>query len=180
MAALAGRSVHTRISELEIVSEDEQNVLRIQHTSDGGTTLMARKAWDSRWESFASWSIKQGDVSVVAAAITGSDVSWDRTSIDAISATSFKRDAPDNVEKAVEEALNAEKGRCSELDIERARAANLVEQRDILRVQMLVDHANDKHIHAAYEGCPKCEDNMALATPRGFDDVLSLDTRGAA
>lgn len=70
----------------------------------------------------------------------------------AITTSTFE--APDINEEAVAKEVEA---RCSQLDIERAKAANIAEEKDLLAQTLIVQHMDDKHIREFVVGCSKCE-----------------------
>jgi hypothetical protein len=152
------------IPQIEVVSDKQDGVLVIMH-DENKATIIVRKPWESTWNATGpTFTIDKKDVPVITAAMAGGDAEWtmrDR----AITTSTFE--APDINEEAVAKEVEA---RCSQLDIERAKAANIAEEKDLLTQTLVVQHMDDKHIREYVSGCPKCE-----ASVRTMYDVTDED-----
>jgi hypothetical protein len=155
MAQLGGRSIRTLITALEVLSDDEKNVLMVNRNEDGSVQIKTRLRYASSWGSEGpTFAVKAEDARTLALLLGSQDASYHRTKLDDISSSDFSAEKP-------QEVLDAEAGEtpgdCTELDIERAKAANLTEQRAIVELELRRDHALDKHVGWEVEGCPSCD-----------------------
>jgi len=160
MGTLTGLTKTTHIERIEVVSIERDWVMVVERRKDANaTTVTIRKASESTWNATGPvFTIEDKDTSLVSAAILGQDAGWqlrDR----AIEVATFT--AEDINEKAVAAEVEA---RCSQLDIERAKAANIAEERELLRLSLKRDHSLDKHITAYVEGCESCDSGIVTAT----------------
>jgi hypothetical protein len=162
MATLGGKSVRTVITSLEVLSDDRSLVLMLDSMDGlggGGIRIRTRKPWESQWSgSLATWTVGPSDAEIVSKIIANHDAQYQRSSLDAISSDDFSGDNPDIADaKLVDAAVEA---RCSQLDIERAKAANMKEERELLRTRMSVDHIGNKHGNYEIEGCEMCANRI--------------------
>lgn len=151
MASLMGLRKRLTVPQIEVVSDKHDGVLVIQH-NEQGATITVRKPWEATWNaSGPSFTVEKKDVPVIVAALQGGDAEW--TMRDRIIPTDTFT-AEDVNEAAVAKEVEA---RCSQLDIERAKAANIAEEKEALTLALKVQHMDDKHITRSVDGCPICE-----------------------
>jgi hypothetical protein len=172
MATLAGRAIRTVIHSLEVVSDDSQTVLMLDRGTDGSVVLKIRKAHEDSWSATGPrFNVVQSDAAILAQAINGSDVQYSRKAVEEVPVADFRLPNPEPVE-------DPNKPDCSQLDIERARAENLREEREVLADQFRLDHSRDKHYSANVVGCPTCEAKVIPSIPvpaSGNGHVPELD-----
>jgi hypothetical protein len=165
MAQLGGKSVRTLVTSLEILSDDGTVVLMLDSMDGlggGGVKIRTRKPWESTWSgSLPMWSIAPRDAEIVSKIVANSDAQYNRASLDAIDSSDFRGENPDTADEAKIEA--AVEARCSQLDIERAKAANLIEEKVLLAQQLVVQHYDGKHDRDV-DGCVPCEDRTRSVT----------------
>ncbi len=134
-------------------------------TGGGGVKFRTRNPWDSAWGSAqATFTVNKPDADILAKLVGNQDASYQRSTLDAIDATDFHGTNPNEVnEEAVAREVEA---RCAQLDIERAKAANVQQE-------FILDHSRDKHITADVPGCPSCEAKVIPSAPieRSSDDL---------
>lgn len=150
MAHLTGRSIKTVINTVEIVSDDTSQVISINRHEDGSVSLTIRSAYKSNWDTSSQFSVSKADASLLGIALSGNDAQYVTEKVKSIPSASFKVDNP-NPEP------DPNKPDCTQLDIERAKAENLKEERELLALSNERDHALDKHVGAVIPGCPACE-----------------------
>lgn len=153
MAHLTGARTERKINSIEVVSDDSLRVLRITTTGTGTATIGIREATESEWSTKTIATIDKDDAAVVATIFNGGtihDYGGLRTRVDGVLTSPFSLPKPEEVKGPMD-------GDCTPLDIERARAANLLEERQNIQLQLERDHALDKHITADVKGCPACE-----------------------
>lgn len=160
MGQLTGISKRTTVQYIEVVADDSSAVLMISTHGDR-VTLQTRLPHEDRWSHAKTpeFTIQSGDKSLLASIINGADVSWQRTKLDEISGAAFSLPNPNP------EPDEDEQRRCAELDIERAKAANLAEEKALLQTRMSVDHINNKHGNYEIAACELCE--MRIRPGRG-------------
>ena len=148
MAQLGGKAVRTVITQLELLADDGSFVLMLDAITDGGAALKVRRPWESTWGSYPTFTITRRDADIVAKLIAGQDGNYVRTQLDELPTSDFTGVDPNPPEDVAAQAEY--EARCTELDIERARAANIQQE-------FILDHSRDKHITADVTGCPTCE-----------------------
>jgi hypothetical protein len=158
MGHLSGIETKRTVSDIEVVSDDLQRVLRFSLTSTG-ITIAERKAHQSYWDTTTIATLDKKDASLLNTLIGGGFVYSDST-FEALTNRNVRHQLPDPNPPVDED----EQRRCSELDIERAKAANLAEQKELLTLENERDHANDKHITSDVPGCPACERRQAAVS----------------
>lgn len=172
MATLGGKSIRTIVTSLEVLSDDGKHVLMLdQASSDGGVRIRVRKTHDSKWGyDHPTFTVSKQDAEIVTKIVGSSDAQYIAERLRSIDSTDFTAPAPidpDEVERKIEE-------RCSQLDIERAKAANMEEEKALLTKRLIVQHMDDKHIRESVVGCPKCDS----AAERAFSRVLPVEGAG--
>lgn len=154
-AQLSGRATRTLITSMEVLSDDEKQVLMLDRQEDGSIIIKTRAPHESPYYSDGPrWEVKAKDARILGALLRSEDQQYSETMLKEISSSKVTRDKPPEV---IEKELREKIGDCSELDIERAKAANLVEEKANLLLGLERDHALDKHITADVPGCPACE-----------------------
>jgi len=153
MSQLSGRTFTTTITKLDITSADNTKVLMIQRDSMGGVSFRIRMSHQSSWDSSDEprYEVSKDDARLLGILMKGEDASYSRPKLDEITYSEFKTPAP---ETHTEEEIRAD---CTQLDIERAKAANLAEERELLRLTNERDHALDKHFDQQVDGCDACD-----------------------
>jgi hypothetical protein len=170
MGNLGGLAFKTLITQLEVTSDDSTKVLVISRGPEF-TTLSIREPWERDWESSGpKFSVTNEDIQMVIAAISGEDSQW-RLKYNQVTATRFAYDNP--APKADEEAQ-----RCAQLDIERARAANVAEERELLRAKLAYDHSHDLHVTRDEDNCPTCEAKHPVQKLTGEDPFAAALDEG--
>lgn len=155
-AQLSGRQVRTLVTELELLSNDETLVLRFGRNEDGSIVISTRKPHEDYWTMGTQFSVGSKDARFLGLLLKSEDVSYGRAALDEIPAAHVKREKPADV---LEAELREKIGDCSELDIERAKAANIAEEKELLLLQLKRDHSLDKH-NPRVDGCPSCENEI--------------------
>ena len=166
MAQLSGRKFVSRILQLEVVSDDAKHVLVITRddSPSGLTKLTVRKAWESLWGSDGPvFTLEPTQLGTIGMALSGADASWDVESVKRVKYDSFMADDPDP-------KPDPNRPDCSQLDIERAKAANMTEQAALIKAEMVLDHSRDKHVTGDVTGCPSCENKHITPALGGSDD----------
>jgi len=166
MAQLGGKSIRTVVTSLEILSDDGKQVLMLD-AQDGGVKIRVRQAFESAWGSYNGWTVSKGDAEIVAKIVANHDAQYNLSALNAISSTDFT--AEDVRGAAIEKEVEA---RCSQLDIERAKAANIAEEKDLLAKTLVVQHLDDKHMTASITGCELCEEADRQARNPFTDEAL--------
>lgn len=153
-AQLSGRETRTLITALELLSDDEEQVLMLNRQEDGSVILRTRQPYENAWSaSGPRYEVKAEDARRLSQLLGSQDI-YSSSYLDDIPAKKISRNKPPEV---VEAELANKPAECTELDIERAKAENLKEQREIVQLELERDHAQDKHITADVPGCPACE-----------------------
>lgn len=157
MATLGGRSSVTRLTALEVLSDDGTLVLMFDRQDDAGSMVIkTRKPWESAWSSDGTrFSVLSQEAKLLGQLLSNGDVSYSRAQIEAINASDFTAQAPISVPG--DQVPTSTEGDCTPLDIERAKAQNLKEERENILLQMERDHALDHHVGAMVPGCPACD-----------------------
>jgi len=159
MAHLGGKSIRTVVTSLEVLSDDGKMVLMLDGSGDG-VVIKTRKIHESTYAyDLPRWTVTKRDTEVLAFVITNRDAQYSATQIAEISSSDFEGENVDaaEVEKQVE-------ARCSQLDIERAKAENIREEAELVKRQLVVQHMDDKHISADAPGCEMCENRYRSTT----------------
>jgi hypothetical protein len=157
-AQLSGRTLRTLLTELELLSNDETQVLTFLRNQDGTIVIRTRLPHEDYWSSSgARFEISEKDARTLGMLLKSEDVSYNRSTIEEISSTHLKREKPAEI---LEKELREKIGDCSELDIERAKATRIAEEKDLLKLQNSRDHALDKHIGQTVDGCVECENRI--------------------
>jgi hypothetical protein len=153
-ARLGGRTVRSLITSLEVLSDDEKQVLMLDRQEDGSIVIKTRAPHESAWSSNGPrFEVKAADARMLGSMLRSEDQNWNRTALEEIETADFTAPEPEEV---IEKRLREKVGECSELDIERAKAANLAEQRKNIELEMERDHALNKHVGYRIDGCPAC------------------------
>lgn len=152
MAQLGGKSVRTLITSLEVLSDDGQHVLMfdtLDGLGGGGVKIRVRRPWESAWASDApTFTLDKPDGEILSKIVGNLDAHYQRMTLDTITPTDFTGTNPDVANEA--EVARRVEERCSQLDIERAKAANIQQE-------FILDHSRDKHVRGDVPGCPSCE-----------------------
>ena len=150
MAQLGGRTIRTLVTSLEALSDDGKLVLMFDREESGNVRIRTRLPWESAWaNNGSSFQLGARNARLLGKLFESSDVSYSRSELDEIETSDFTADAPPDSDAAAQAQADYE-ARCTELDIERARAANIQQE-------FILDHSRDKHITADVPGCPSCE-----------------------
>lgn len=167
MAQLGGKNVRTLLTSLEVLSDDGKTVLMLDSADGlggGGVKIKTRKPFESTYNyDLPTWTITKKDAETLAKVITNGEVKYMMSTIEGIVEADFTAEDVNGAE--VEKQVEA---RCSQLDIERAKAANLVEESALLSKQLVVQHMDDKHTTSDAPGCEMCE-NRQRSTTLGAD-----------
>ncbi|HZL95983.1 MAG TPA: hypothetical protein VFB99_20165 [Vicinamibacterales bacterium] len=154
MGHLAGARTKRTLNSIEVVSDDNTKVLRFVASESGPIKIEIRDSTDSEWSYKPLATLDKVDAEVVAVVLQGGAVSTyvssATTKIDSMDTQSFNLPKPPDPEKGPLD------GDCTPLDIERAKAENLREERRNIELSMERDHALDKHIGFRIDGCPAC------------------------
>ena len=151
MAQLGGRSIRTLVTSLEALSDDGQFVLMFDTSGETGTVVKTRRPWESTWGSeLPTFTLDRRSSQMLAKVLTGDDASYQRVDLEGIATSDFRGENPDTSAAAEAQAKADYEARCTELDIERARAANIQQE-------FILDHSRDKHVTGDVPGCPSCE-----------------------
>jgi hypothetical protein len=168
MSQLVGKTVVTKITGLDIVSDDGKHVLRV--TQNGDTIqLVERDANDSPygWKDRITYTLDGSQQTLVSLAVRNGDAQYDRGALDKITSTQFQIEQPKVDEPTTD---------CSPIAVADAQAAAaLVEKEakiEAVKFEMRLDHTRDRHITADVEGCPLCEGKVL---PRSSSLPVSLD-----
>jgi hypothetical protein len=154
-ARLGGRTIRTIITQLEVLSDDGSLVAMFDRGEDGSVLLRTRLPHESPWKSETPrFSITKNDALTLGHLLMSADAQYRRVVIDEIDSSDFTAPAPETPEPS---GTTAD---CTQLDIERARAQNITEERELLRLSNIRDHSLDKHIGSAVEGCPSCDERV--------------------
>ncbi len=161
MASLGGRNLRTIVTSLEVLADNGEDVLmfdRIEEAQGGGVKIRTRKVWESPWSyDGATFMVGRTDADILAKIVGGTDAQYQLGALQSISASDFTGKNPNVVdEDAVAKEVEA---RCSQLDIERAKAANLAEEKEVLARTLTVQHMDNKHDRDV-EGCVMCENRI--------------------
>lgn len=153
MAHLTGARTERKINSIEVVSDDSLRVLKISTTERGTITVGIREAIESDWSAKTFATIDKDDATIIATLLNGGTINeWGevRNRIEGVATSPHTLPKPETEKGPMD-------GDCTPLDIERARAANLLEERQNIQLQLERDHALDKHTTADVPGCPACE-----------------------
>jgi hypothetical protein len=152
MGHLTGARTKREITAVEIVSDDSLRVLKVTTTDSGAVVLNLRDAVDSEWSGAKQFAVlSREDAEIVATILQGGAMpiyGGSRSRIEALPETAH------TLPKA--EAETKAEPDCTPLDIERARAANLAEERANIVLTFERDHSRGLH-NPDVPGCPACE-----------------------
>jgi hypothetical protein len=160
MAQLSGKRQRTVVDMIEVIMRDRENgehVLVInRNESDKTVTLMVRRPWEGTWDySGGKATLDNAEAGVISSILTGGDMTYRLDTLKAIDYTSY---SAENVNAAaVEREVEA---RCSQLDIERAKAANLREEKEVLLLRLKVQQAesgDNPFAEDSYESMPSVD-----------------------
>jgi hypothetical protein len=152
---LGGRSVRTLITSLEVISDDQKHVLMLDRGENGDVTVKVRFAYENYWSASGPvFSVDDKDARVLGSLLRSEDQHHYTRFLDEIETSKIQREKPREV---IEAELATKPAECTELDIERAKAANIAEERRNIELSMERDHALDKHVGFRIDGCPACE-----------------------
>lgn len=169
MGHLTGAAVTRLLKSIEVVSDDHQRVLRFQPRDSGGALISIRDATDSQWSYKDFAVLTPQDAKVVSAILNGGDLSH----------TYGVEEVVTNVQTSAhtlpkpEEAKAEGEGDCTPLDIERAKAANLQEAKQLVQLEMERDHSLDRHVTGDVPGCPACERKVIPSWDRSDEDTVN-------
>lgn len=152
MAHLTAPRTKSFINEVEVVSDDSTQVLKFYGDADG-VTISLRDATDSNWSAKRIATLDRRSAEVIATILQGGQISEYGSVNEAIKGltdASHQLERPETVEPTKDSD-------CTALDIERAKAENLKEERRNIELSMERDHALDKHVGYRIDGCPACE-----------------------
>lgn len=153
MAQLGGRQIRTTIQSLEILSDDGNHVIMIDQIPTGGTTVVIRKTYETAWANEGiKFTLPSRESRIIATAIGNTDAQYQYSDLMTVPSMDFRAENP-------EEAKSNEPD-CTQLDIERAKAANLAEEKELLRLNLIRDHTLDKHVGNRVEGCQECDSDF--------------------
>ena len=126
-AKLGGRSVRTILTSLELLSDNGEQVLMFDRQEDGSIVIKARAPYETAWASSGPrFEVAKYDAILLGGMLQSSDQQYNSSRLENIDSQDFKAPEPEEV---IEARLREKVGDCTELDIERAKAANLAEQR---------------------------------------------------
>jgi hypothetical protein len=169
MGHVTGARTERKITSIEIVSDDSLKVLKVSVNENGTVAIATRESTESDWTVIPFATVDKEDAQIVATIFNGGGVpSYGETGerIERIPTAGHMLPKP-------EEQKGPMDGDCTPLDIERAKAANLKEERELVLLQMERDHSLDKHVGADVAGCPACERKFtaadAVKAPGGWD-----------
>jgi hypothetical protein len=152
MAHLTAPSTKRTISEVEIVSDDSMQVIKV-YTDGEGAGISIRAATDSSWGATRIATLDKRSAEVIATVLQGGTISEYgsvKELIAGLPTTSH------SIEKPVAEKGPMD-GDCTPLDIERAKAENLREAKELVQLEMERDHSLDRHATGDVPGCPACD-----------------------
>lgn len=153
MAHLTAPNTKRTIDSVEVVSDDSTKVLRFNVTDKGVATITLRDATASHWSATQIATLDRRDAEVVATILTGGSISEygnAKETIDALPTSYHTLEKPE-ADKPVTDSD------CTALDIERAKAENIREQKQLVELELERDHARDYHTTASVPGCLACE-----------------------
>jgi len=149
MSGLSGITRKLVVEHIEIESDDKSKIAVVDHGLDGSATISIRDPWASQYmQGPLKFTISGSDIGVLVAALQGSDATYSRAKDIPLSRIKIEDPTPKTVPN------------CEPLDIIRAQAVNLAEERELLRLSLIRDHSLDKHISADVEGCETCADKI--------------------
>lgn len=161
MAQLVGKTITTKITGLDIVSDDGKHVLRVVHDGEK-IQLVERDANDSPygWENRILYTLDSDQKDLVAIAVRNGDAQYNRSQLEKVTSTQFQIEQPKPAEEPTTD--------CSPIAVADAQAAaSLVEKEariEAIKFEMRLDHTRDRHITADVEGCPLCEGTVLSRT----------------
>jgi hypothetical protein len=159
-------AAHTKraITSVEVVSNDSLRVLRFVASEAGHFDIDTRDATESEWSFKTFATLGKEEAEVIATILSGGTIGqWSSallSRIEGIPTTTHNLPKP-------EEAKDPMSGDCTPLDIERAKAENLREAKELIQLEMERDHALDRHVGADVTGCPACDRKVL---PKSWDD----------
>jgi hypothetical protein len=151
MGHLTGAATERQLTSIEIVSDDGQQVLRIQ-PDDHGVKVSIRDATESQWSYKDFARLDTADAKLIAAVFEGGRIDHRYGIEDVLGGIPTQHHSIPKPEAAKAEG----EGDCTPLDIERAKGANLQEAKQLLLLELGRDHALDRH-NSDVPGCPACE-----------------------
>lgn len=175
-ARLGGRSIRTIITALEVLSDDGSLVAMFSRSEDGSASLRTRLPHEPSWGGESPrFSITKADAATLGHLLMSADAQYRLTTLNDIDASTFTGPAPERPEPS---GTTAD---CTQLDIERARAQNITEERELLRLSNIRDHGLDKHVRAEIQGCESCENVVIPSTAWPFKPGhMTLDEEAAS
>jgi hypothetical protein len=163
MSQLVGKTIVTKITGLDIVSDDGKHVLRIIQEGDK-VKLVERDANDNPfgWTNRIVYTLEDEQKNLVSIAVRNGDAQYERSQLDKINGTQFQIEQPKPDEPPTTD--------CSPIAVADAQAAAALvasEARiEAIKFELRLDHTRNKHITADVEGCPLCESKVL---PRSVD-----------
>lgn len=174
MGHLAGIQTQQELTSIEIVSDDAQQVLRIQPL-DNGVRIAIRDAADNHWSYKEFARLDPADAKIIAAAFEGGRIDHVYGIEDTLKGVPTSMHTIPKPEPAPGEPVTTDSD-CTALDIERAKAANIAEAKQLVQLEMERDHALDRHVGAEVPGCPACE--RRIRPGYGDGSLTNVEARG--
>lgn len=163
MAQLGGRNVRTLLTSLEVLSDDGKTVLMLDSADGlggGGCKIKVRKPFESTYAyDIPTFTLTKKDAETLSKVMLNGEIKYMIQTVEGIVEARFTAEDVNGAE--VEKQVEA---RCSQLDIERAKAANIEEEKDLLAKTLIVQHMDDKHVSISVDGCRYCEASIANVT----------------
>jgi hypothetical protein len=126
----------------------------------GGVKIKVRKPFESTYNyDLPTWTVTKKDAETLSKVMLNGEIKYMIQTVEGIVETRFTAEDVNGAE--VEKQVEA---RCSQLDIERAKAANIAEEKDLLAKTLVVQHMDDKHLKTSIIGCEICEENIRSTT----------------
>lgn len=166
MGHLTGARTKREITQVEVVADDSQRVLRFRASESGSFSIEIRDATASEWsyESFAT--LDKDDATIVARVMSGGIIAYD-AEFDRVKAIGDAHSLP-----KPEDVKGPMDGDCTPLDVERAKAENLREAKELVQLEMERDHALDRHVTGDVPGCPACDRRVI---PSAMPDITNYN-----
>ena len=166
--SVTGKTTKETIESIDIVSDDMTQVMVLERDGED-LRIKIRESTGSRWDAKPFTRLSGREQNAISVIFGGGQISsWQRSYLEDVSDQSFSLPKPETVEPDAT-------GDCTPLDIERAKAANLKEQREIIELEMERDHALDRHVTGDVPGCPACDRKYI---PRSRADDMGGDEDG--
>jgi len=151
MGHLSAAKLKQQVTSVEVVSDDSQRVLRFSGGPDS-FTIAIRDATESEWSATTFATLSREDAKLVSVVLSGADLDYQPGVVEQVKGVKAVHRLP-----APEVEKGPLDGDCTPLDIERAKAENLKEERENIQLQMERDHSLDRHASGDVPGCPACD-----------------------